>query len=132
MFRRGERRSSRVTKSWRRQSQGRAFHGDTGGSGEDYDQGHPGSWVWIDGFDAEKVHEEFRASGAKIRNPPANYPWALEMQVEDRDGNVHRIGSDPRPGEPIGDWLDINGVRHRPKRAGEQIKQGRESFEDCR
>jgi uncharacterized glyoxalase superfamily protein PhnB len=78
------------------------------------DQGHPGSWIWIDGVDVEKVYEEYRASGAKIRNPPTNYHWALEMQVEDLDGNVLRIGSDPKKDEPIGDWLDMHGVRHRP------------------
>jgi catechol 2,3-dioxygenase-like lactoylglutathione lyase family enzyme len=77
------------------------------------DQGHPGGWVWIDGGNVEVVHEEFKASGAKIRNPPTNYAWALEMQVEDPDGNVLRIGSDPRAGEPYGDWLDMAGVRWR-------------------
>jgi catechol 2,3-dioxygenase-like lactoylglutathione lyase family enzyme len=77
------------------------------------DQGHPGSWVWIDGVDVEKVYEEFQASGAKIRNPPTNYEWALEMQVEDLDGNVLRIGSDPKKNEPLGDWLDMGRVRWR-------------------
>jgi catechol 2,3-dioxygenase-like lactoylglutathione lyase family enzyme len=77
------------------------------------DQGHPGSWVWIDGVDVEKVYEEFRASGAKVRNPPTNYEWALEMQIEDLDGNVLRIGSDPKKDEPIGDWLDMHGIRWR-------------------
>ena len=38
-----------------------------------------------------------------------NYSWALEMQVEDRDGNVLRIGSDPREDEPFGEWLDMHG-----------------------
>ena len=75
------------------------------------DQGHPGSWVWIDGKDVDAVYEEFKASGAKIRNPPTNYSWALEMQVEDPDGNVLRIGSDPRRGEPDGEWLDMYGDR---------------------
>ncbi len=75
------------------------------------DQGHPGSWVWIDGNDVERLHEEFKASGAKIRNPPTNYSWALEMQVEDPDGNVLRFGSDPREGEPDGPWLDMHGDR---------------------
>lgn len=82
------------------------------------DQGHPGSWVWIDGVDVEKVYAEFLASGAKIRNPPTNYEWALEMQVEDLDGNVLRIGSDPKKDEPIGDWLDMNGVRWRKRPDG--------------
>jgi catechol 2,3-dioxygenase-like lactoylglutathione lyase family enzyme len=75
------------------------------------DQGNPGSWVWIDAKDVGAVHEEYRASGAKIRNPPTNYPWALEMQIEDPDGNVLRLGSDPKSDEPIGDWLDMHGHR---------------------
>lgn len=82
------------------------------------DQGHAGAWVWIDGVDVEKVFEEFKASGAKIRNPPTNYEWALEMQVEDLDGNVLRIGSDPKKDEPIGDWLDMHGVRWRKNADG--------------
>ena len=75
------------------------------------DQGHPGSWVWIDGKDVEALFEEFKASGAQIRNPPTNYSWALEMQIEDPDGNVLRFGSDPRKDEPDGPWLDMHGDR---------------------
>ena len=75
------------------------------------DQGHPGSWVWIGGNDVDALYQEFKAAGAKIRNPPTNYSWALEMQVEDPDGNVLRFGSDPRKGEPDGPWLDMHGVR---------------------
>lgn len=75
------------------------------------DQGNPGSWVWIDAQEVESVYEEFRSSGAKIRHPPTNYSWALEMQVEDLDGNVLRLGSDPRAGEPDGEWLDMYGRR---------------------
>ena len=33
--------------------------------------------------------------GAKIRVPPRNYPWALEMHVEDPDGHTIRFGSEP-------------------------------------
>jgi hypothetical protein len=40
---------------------------------------------------------------------PTNYSWALELQVEDLDGNVLRLGSDPRKGEPVGEWLDMHG-----------------------
>lgn len=59
-------------------------------------QGHPESWVWIDGKDVDALYEEYKASGAKIRHPPTNYSWALEMQVEDLDRNILRLGSDPR------------------------------------
>ena len=59
-------------------------------------QGRGGAWVWIGVEDAEKLHEELKARGVTIRLPPTNYPWALEMQIEDPDGNVLRLGSEPR------------------------------------
>ena len=40
------------------------------------DQGNFGTWVWIGVEDAEALCEEYRAKGAKIRNPPTNFPWA--------------------------------------------------------
>ena len=33
------------------------------------------------------------------------------MQVEDPDGNVLRIGSDPKKDVPVGEWLDMRGRR---------------------
>ena len=38
------------------------------------------------------------------------------MQVEDPDGNVLRFGSDPKEGQPYGEWFDMRGVRwaHKP------------------
>ena len=73
------------------------------------DQGHPGSWVWVGVDDVDAVHEEYKASGAKIRQPPTNFSWACEMQVEDPDGNVLRIGSDSKDGVPYGPWCDMRG-----------------------
>jgi hypothetical protein len=32
------------------------------------------------------------------------------MQVEDPDGNVLRMGSEPKSGEAVGPWLDMNGI----------------------
>ncbi|HWZ30245.1 MAG TPA: VOC family protein [Bryobacteraceae bacterium] len=60
------------------------------------DQGLGKAWVWIGVDDAEKLHDEFKARGVKIRMPPTNFPWALEMHVEDPDGNVLRLGSEPK------------------------------------
>jgi len=59
------------------------------------DQGRGGAWVWIGVEDAEKLHEELKARGVSIRMTPTNFPWALEMQIEDPDGNVLRLGSEP-------------------------------------
>lgn len=59
-------------------------------------QGHVGGWIWIGVEDVEKLESECRAQGVAIRMPPTNFPWALEMHVEDPDGNVIRFGSDPK------------------------------------
>jgi predicted enzyme related to lactoylglutathione lyase len=78
------------------------------GEGE---QGHPGGWVWIGVTDAGELAKEFSASGALIRHPPTNYPWAYEFQVYDPDQNVLRFGSERREGEPFGEWLYDDGTR---------------------
>jgi len=59
-------------------------------------QGRGGAWIWIGVEDVAKLQEECNANGVAIRMPPTNYPWALEMHVEDPDGNVIRFGSEPR------------------------------------
>lgn len=59
------------------------------------------------------LHAQYLTAGANIRNPPNNFEWALEMQVEDLDGNVLRIGSDPEEDEPLGVWRDADGIRRR-------------------
>lgn len=59
-------------------------------------QGRGGAWVWIGVEDVEKLEKECKANGVAIRMPPTNFPWALEMHVEDPDGNVIRFGSEPR------------------------------------
>ena len=74
-------------------------------------QSQPRMWVWIGVPDVRALHEELVAAGASIRNPPNNYEWAMEIQVEDLDGNVLRIGSDPDPKQPLGIWRDGDGVR---------------------
>jgi predicted enzyme related to lactoylglutathione lyase len=73
------------------------------------DQGNAGSWVWIGVEDAAALFEEYRAKGAKIRHAPTNYEWAFEMQIEDPDGNVLRMGSEPKEDQPMGEWLDMRG-----------------------
>jgi predicted enzyme related to lactoylglutathione lyase len=60
-------------------------------------QGRGGAWIWIGVEDVEQLEQELRAHGVAIRMPPTNYPWALEMQVADPDGNVIRFGSEPKP-----------------------------------
>jgi predicted enzyme related to lactoylglutathione lyase len=59
-------------------------------------QGLGKAWIWVGVEDVEKLHEEYKARGVTIRLPPTNFPWALEMQIEDPDGNVLRLGSEPK------------------------------------
>src|SRR5476649_2957547 len=83
------------------------------------DQGHPVSLMWIGVSDVDALHDELLARDARVRHPPTNYPWgSRELHVEDPDGNVLRFGSENKAGEPMGDWLDMHGVRWRPVSTG--------------
>jgi len=62
-------------------------------------QGRGGAWVWVGVEDVRELHRVYRERGALIRGEPVNHPWALEMQVEDPDGNVLRFGSEPEAAE---------------------------------
>jgi len=73
-------------------------------------QSQPRMWIWIGVEDVRALHSQFVTSGAKIRNPPNNFEWALEMQVEDLDDNVLRIGSDMEKDQPLGVFRDADGV----------------------
>src|SRR5258708_4124062 len=74
-------------------------------------QSQPRMWVWIGVENVRELHEHYVTSGARIRNPPENFEWALEMQVEDLDGNVTRIRGDPEEENPLGVWRDADGAR---------------------
>ena len=69
-------------------------------------QGHPGTWAWIGVADADALYREYVAAGARVRHPPRNYPWALEIHVEDPDGHVLRFGSEPVADRPFDSWAD--------------------------
>jgi len=84
------------------------------------DQGNPGVWVWIGVNDVETVLTELRSRGCEVRHPPTNYSWAYEMQLEDPDGNVLRVGSEPRADRPDADsWRDMHGDLWRRSQTGE-------------
>jgi predicted lactoylglutathione lyase len=66
-------------------------------------ESHSKSYIWIGVEDVEQVYEEYKASGANIQITPINYSWAYEMRVEDPDGHVLRIGSEPKEELPYND-----------------------------
>ncbi len=59
------------------------------------DQGQGKAWIWIGVDDVQALYEESQELGVSVLMPPTNFPWALEMHVEDPDGNVIRFGSEP-------------------------------------
>jgi predicted enzyme related to lactoylglutathione lyase len=69
-------------------------------------QGCPGTWVWIGVDDIEPLYANCQAHGAKIVLPPTNYSWGYEMNVEDPDGHVLRLGCEPREDLPYRDIPD--------------------------
>jgi len=83
------------------------------------DQGSAGTWVWIAASDVDDLYAELRARGARLRHPPANYPWgSRECQITDPDGHVLRFGAESPPDAPAGEWLDGNGRRWLPQPDG--------------
>ncbi len=69
-------------------------------------QGHFGTWIWIGVADAIAAHKELVSRGATIRHAPLNFPWALEFQVIDPDGNIIRYGSEPLD-QPFDTWVPL-------------------------
>jgi len=69
-------------------------------------QGQSGTWAWVGVEDVEALYREYLASGARVRHPPRNYSWALEIHVEDPDGHVLRFGSEPLTNRPFDEWTE--------------------------
>jgi predicted enzyme related to lactoylglutathione lyase len=69
-------------------------------------QGHSGTWAWIGVEDVDALYREYAESGANVCHPPRNYPWALEVHVEDPDGHILRFGSEPLANRPFDNWAD--------------------------
>jgi catechol 2,3-dioxygenase-like lactoylglutathione lyase family enzyme len=58
-------------------------------------QGRPGVWVSIFMEDAMPLYDEYKKSGAIIKEPPMNFPWGMcEFLVEDLDGHIFRMGGE--------------------------------------
>jgi uncharacterized glyoxalase superfamily protein PhnB len=82
------------------------------------------TWLWVGASDVDVLYEELLARGARIRVPPTNYPWgSRELHVFDLDGHVLRFGSDHRPGEPPGVWIDEQGIKWLPSDDGSWSRQ---------
>jgi hypothetical protein len=81
--------------------------------------------VWIGVSDVDLVRTEYVRSGARIRQSPTSFPWMYEMQVEDLDGNVLRLGSEPAPKRPVGPSRDVHGALWRRQSNGTWLRAAR-------
>lgn len=66
------------------------------------EQGVSGTWIWI-GFDGDifQLHQQLKSQKVKIVLAPTNFSHSYEMRVEDPDGHVLRLGTDPNEDEPF-------------------------------
>jgi uncharacterized glyoxalase superfamily protein PhnB len=57
-------------------------------------QGTSGNWLFVNVDDVDRLHDEYKISGARVVQPPADYSWgSREMIVEDPDGHRLRFAS---------------------------------------
>ena len=55
-------------------------------------QGQFGTWLSIFVDDVDALYEQYKQSGANIRQPPTTFSWGMrEMNIEDLDGHRLRI-----------------------------------------
>lgn len=57
------------------------------------------AWVWI-GLESDSLFHLYRERGVKVFQEPMNWSWAYEMKLEDLDGNVLWLGTEPRDDLP--------------------------------
>lgn len=51
--------------------------------------------VWI-GLEDDSLFQIVKEKGVKVILEPRNMPWAFEMKIEDEDGNVLWLGTEPK------------------------------------
>ena len=52
------------------------------------------SCVWI-GLESDRLFSEYIAKGMTVLQHPENHPWAYDMKIQDPDGNVLWLGTEP-------------------------------------
>jgi predicted enzyme related to lactoylglutathione lyase len=58
-------------------------------------EGTKSGWVWI-GLEDDSLFDGIMASGAKIVQEPKNFPYAYEMRIQDPDGHILQLGTEPK------------------------------------
>jgi catechol 2,3-dioxygenase-like lactoylglutathione lyase family enzyme len=52
------------------------------------------SCVWI-GLQSDRLFSEYTSKGVTVLQDPENHPWAYDMKIQDLDGNVLWLGTEP-------------------------------------
>ena len=68
------------------------------------EQGCAGTWLWI-GFEGDiySLYAQLKETNIPIILTPVNYSWALEMRVQDPDGHILRLATEPDYNLPFAD-----------------------------
>lgn len=53
------------------------------------------SCVWV-GLESDRLFSEYAAKGVAILQKPENHPWAYDMKIQDPDGNILWLGTEPK------------------------------------
>lgn len=53
------------------------------------------SCVWV-GLESDHLFAKYAARGVVILQEPQNHPWAYDMKIQDPDGNVLWLGTEPK------------------------------------
>ena len=53
------------------------------------------SCVWV-GLESVRLFAEYPDKGVAILQNPENHPWAYDMKIQDLDGNVLWLGTEPK------------------------------------
>lgn len=60
----------------------------------------PKAKVWI-GLEDDSLFASVKAKGVRVIQEPLNRPWAYEMLIEDPDGHVLWLGTEPKSDRPF-------------------------------
>ena len=60
----------------------------------------PRTKVWV-GLADDSLFAEVKAKGIPVVQEPKNRPWAFEMSIEDPDGHILWLGTEPKADRPI-------------------------------
>ena len=59
-----------------------------------------GAWAWV-GLEDDSLFDAYVECGVTVIQEPRNYSWPFEMKIEDPDGNILWLGTEPKADLPF-------------------------------